>query len=201
MTPRRVFLLSPASCSGARAAMVMRKEATFPLAARLREEGSAPLGELFAFMSGLYFRGKLAYAGAFARPPEGVAGALVITCAEGLLPPETRVTLEDLQRWAGIAIDLDEPRYMKPFLRDALILASSVGEDCEIVLLGSIATDKYVGPLSEVLSGRLHFPDEFAGRGDMSRGGLMLRCVREQVELAYSPLATARRHGKRPPRL
>jgi hypothetical protein len=181
--------------------MVMRKEATFPLAARLREEGSAPLGELFAFMSGLYFRGKLAYASAFARPPEGVAGALVITCAEGLLPPETQVTRKDLQRWARIAIDLDEPRYLKPFLRDATALASSAAAGCEIVLLGSIATDKYVGPLSEALGDRLHFPDEFAGRGDMSRGGLMLRCAREGVELAYSPLATAKRHGKRPPKL
>ena len=61
----RVFLLSPASCHGERARLLLRDEACFDLALRLRGEG-APLGEVFSFLSGLYFRGKLAYARAFA---------------------------------------------------------------------------------------------------------------------------------------
>ena len=45
----------------------------------------------------------------------------------------------------------------------------------QFVLLGSVATDKYVGPLLDVFGDRLYFPATFAGRGDMSRGGLLLR--------------------------
>ena len=63
------------------------------------------------------------------------------------------------------------------------------------MLLGSIATPKYVEPLLGVFGERLLFPSEFAGRGDMSRGGLMLRCARENVPLTYVPVATAERHG------
>jgi hypothetical protein len=58
-----------------------------------------------------------------------------------------------------------------------------------------------VDVLLEALGDRLLFPSEFVGRGDMSRGGLMLRCVRENRELEYAPVAGATRHGKRPPRL
>jgi len=53
------------------------------------------------------------------------------------------------------------------------------------VLLGSIATPKYLEPLNEVLGPRLHVPQEFIGRGDMSRGALMLRCAAEGHELTY----------------
>src|SRR5438552_2421090 len=70
-----------------------------------------------------------------------------------------------------------------------------------IVLLGSIATPKYVDPLLEIFGERLLFPAEFAGRGDMSRGGLMLRCVSAGVQLTYVPLASAARHGPKPPKL
>jgi len=65
---RRIFLLSPANAGGIRAKLMLRKEATFPLALRLRD-GRLTLGEAFSFISGLYFRGKLAYATAFAQPP------------------------------------------------------------------------------------------------------------------------------------
>src|SRR5256885_15886789 len=64
----RVFLLSPANASGERMQMLLRPEAEFDLARRVRT-GGASLGEAFAFTSGLYFRGKLAYAGKFARRP------------------------------------------------------------------------------------------------------------------------------------
>jgi hypothetical protein len=52
-----------------------------------------------------------------------------------------------------------------------------------------------------VFDGRLLFPAEFVGRGDMSRGGLMLRCVDERAELTYVPVRGAVRRGMRPPKL
>src|SRR5687768_13679254 len=68
--PGRIFLLSPANCSGPRAKIVLSDRATFDLAVRLRSEQGVAIGEAFAFISGLYFKGKLTYALAFARPPE-----------------------------------------------------------------------------------------------------------------------------------
>jgi hypothetical protein len=75
---QRIFILSPAKTAGQRASMLFSPQARFPLASRLREEG-LPLWELFSFLSGLYFRGKYAYAKAFARPPKHLPGVLVIT--------------------------------------------------------------------------------------------------------------------------
>jgi hypothetical protein len=199
--PPRVFLLSPASCSGERARLVFRTEASFDLARRLRSREGAPLGETFAFLSGLYFRGKLTYAAAFARPPERAAGVLVITSSAGLRPPTQRVRLSTLQRFARVPIDLTDRRYRVPFHSDAKILAENLPPRAEVVLLGSIATGKYVDLLLEVFGERLRFPGEFVGRGDMSRGGLLLRCVREGRELEYLPVRGAVRHGPRPPRL
>jgi len=68
---KRLYLLSPANVHGKRAQRVKRAEATFDLAARLRTQG-APLGEVFSFMSGLYFRGKLTYAKTFGAAPAGI---------------------------------------------------------------------------------------------------------------------------------
>ncbi len=199
MTPR-IFLLSPAHAGGERARMLLNERAQFPLAAQLRREG-APLGELFAFVSGLYFRGKLAYSAAFAAPPEGAPAALVITPGRGLVPPERRVSIEDLQAMAAVPVDAADPRYREPLERDARLLCELAGEDCWFVLLGSVASVKYVEPLVRIFGERLVFPAEFVGRGDMSRGGLMLRAARAGVELAYVPAAGAARHGPRPPKL
>jgi hypothetical protein len=196
----RVFLISPASCSGGRAAILMSPRAEFDLARRLRNEG-ASLGEAFSFLSGLYFRGKLAYAQAFAAPPPGIPGILVITSGGGLVPPEKTITLKTLQRFAGVPIDAGERRYLKPLLRDALVVAEAAGADCEFVLLGSIASEKYREPLGAVFGTRLRFPPAFLGRGDMSRGGLLLRCVDARQELEYAPVNGSERHGPRPPRL
>ena len=69
------------------------------------------------------------------------------------------------------------------------------------MLLGSIATVKYLEPLVRTLGTRLLYPVAFAGRGDMSRGGLLLRAARSGVELEYEPLGEATRHGPRPPKL
>ena len=197
----RIFLLSPAHCGGERARLVLSERAAFDLARRVRAGAGAPLGEVFSFLSGLYFRGKLSYARAFARPPDGDAGVLVITPSDGLRPADEPVNLEGLRRFASVDIGGDDPRYRTPLDRDARHLARRIGAEGEVVLLGSIATGKYVDPLLTVLGERLRFPADFVGRGDMSRGGLLLRCARAGTELAYVGVRDAVRRGPRPPRL
>lgn len=178
----------------------MRDGVTFALARRLRRQGLT-LGDAFSFISGLYFRGKLTYASAFAVAPKGVPGTLVITACGGLIPPETLMNRQQLSLISSVPIEASEPRYRIPLERDARLVAAHLTDDCEVVLLGSIATPKYVEPLLGIFDEKLVFPAEFAGRGDMSRGGLMLRCVREGVELNYVPILTGERHGCRPPGL
>jgi len=202
----RIFLISPANCSGPRAKMVMSDRAQFDLAVRLRQGRGVALGEVFAFVSGLYFKGKLAYALEFARPPEpGLpltgSGALVITPTAGLRAAETAITTRALEVFAGVDIAANDPRYRKPLLASARGLDEEIGPDCEVVLLGSIASAKYVDVLTDVFGDRLLFPIDFVGRGDMSRGGLLLRAVRSGEELPYVPVTGAVRHGPRPPRL
>jgi len=195
-----VFLLSPAHCGGRRAQILLREAAAFPLAVQLREQG-APLGDVFSFLSGLYFRGKLSYGRAFARALAVPHGVLVITPGRGLVPPDTIVRLDDLREIAEIGVAADEPRFREPLERDSAALASGLSGDDAVILLGSIATGKYVDVIESRLDGRLRFPVDFVGRGDMSRGGLMLRCVLAARELSYVPIAGAVRHGQRPPKL
>lgn len=180
--------------------MAMNERAGFDLAVKLRREG-APISEVFTFLSGLYFRGKVAYSQAFASPPEGAAHALVITAGRGLVALDHVLTLNDLRQIAEVPVDASEPRFREPLERDALSLAQAVGPACDIVLLGSIASAKYIEPLLGIFGERLLFPTEFVGRGDMSRGGLMLRCAQSGEELKYIPVAGAVRRGKRPPKL
>lgn len=186
--------------------MLLSERAQFDLALRLRSSQGVAIGEAFAFVSGLYFKGKLAYALEFARPPEPdlpltASGALVITPSAGLRAVETAVDAGALQAFAKVDIAAGDPRYRMPLLQSASALADEVGPACEVVLLGSIASAKYVDILIEVFGERLLFPVEFVGRGDMSRGGLLLRCVRAGEELTYAQVKGAVRHGPRPPRL
>ena len=190
-----IFLLSPARCDGKRAKILLNPAATFPLAMRLREPEGAPIGEVFAFLSGLYFRGKLTYAGAF-----GPRSSYVITTDRGLVTPNTRITRADIEAFGCVDLADAGEEFLTPFLRDAERIARESGDD-PIVLLGSIATKKYVEPLLRVFGERLVFPRDFVGRGDMSRGGLLLRQVTAGKELDYAPVATAVRHGARPPKL
>jgi hypothetical protein len=196
----RVFLLSPAQCDGKRAAMLLSAKAEFALAAELRD-GGASLADVFSFLSGLYFRGKIAYARAFARPPEGIAGAFVITSSRGLRSPDERIDGTTLREFAAVPVDAAEERYHRPLALDARALAEAAGDECEIVLLGSIATPKYSSIFQATIGGRLRFPRDFVGRGDMSRGAMMLRAVAEGRELDYAPLDGARVHGPRAARL
>jgi hypothetical protein len=186
--------------------MVLSDRAQFDVATRLRNGSGVAIGEVFAFVSGLYFRGKLAYALEFAQPPEPGApltgsGALVITPTAGLRGVETPITIDALRRFAGVDITADDPRYRKPLLASARALDEEIGPECQVVLLGSIASAKYVDVLTGIFGDRLLFPVDFVGRGDMSRGGLLLRCVRSGEELQYAPVTGAVRHGPRPPKL
>ena len=167
---------------------------------KLRAPQGAPVGEVFSFLSGLYFRGKLAYANRFAAPPPDVAGQLVITTNAGLMPAEMSVTLKQLAKMGCVPIDAENPRYRRPLVR-AINRVRDAASGADFVLLGSIASGKYVDVLTDILGERLLFPAEFVGRGDMSRGGLMLRCVDEVRELTYVPVHNSARRGQRPPKL
>lgn len=201
----RVFLLSPARLDGERAKLIFQPRSHFALALQIRTREGAPIGDVYKFCSGLYFRGKLAYATRFARPPEGHAwmgsGALVITPNRGLVPAETRICLEHLEAFGATDIHHEEKRFTRPLARDVKRVAEALGPDGEIVLLGSIASAKYVNVLLQVLAERLLFPIAFVGRGDMSRGGLLLRQVDAGAELEYAPVLGATRRGQRPPKL
>jgi hypothetical protein len=197
--PDRIFLLSPAHLGGKRAELLLGGRGRFALAERLRRGEEVLLGEAFSFLSGLYFRGKLAYARRFARPPAGVAGIQVITSNRGLLPADTPVTADQLRAFADTAIHAGEPGYRDPLRRDLAELDQAGGREgaSDVVLLGSIATGKYVDVLLDVVGERLLFPTEFVGRGDMSRGALLLRAARSDVELSYASVAGAVRRGPR----
>jgi hypothetical protein len=197
---RQIFLLSPARAGGPRYSMLVRKEADFDVARKLQHD-AATIGEIYSFISGLYFRGKMAYAETFRSAPAGLPSALVMVPGAGLIPPETVVTVEQLRFIADIDVAESNPDFRNPLVEAANLLDAHAGCDCNYVLLGSVASTKYTGPLLEVLGERLLFPPDFVGRGDMSRGGLMLRQARAGVELPYIPVRGASLHGARPPRL
>ena len=203
----RLFLLSPANAGGVRAQQLLSPRAGFELARRVQSARGAPMGEVFAFMSGLYFRGKLTYATRFAEVSDYPAttelggGVLVITPGAGLRSADTHVNADALRLFAQIEINLANPSYRTPLEASARRVARAIGEDGSVVLLGSIASPKYVDVLLEVFGSRLLFPTAFVGRGDMSRGGLLLRHARAGVELDYEPVQGAVRHGPRPPKL
>ena len=197
----RIFLLSPAYAGGRRAQMLLSESAQFELAMKLRSKQGATIAEVFTFLSGLYFRGKIAYANTFARTGNGSCGVFVITPTRGLVDARSTITLADLREFAAVAIDEKDPRYRKPLERSVRRLAKSLTNGAEVVLLGSIATAKYVDVFLKYFQERLRFPAEFVGRGDMSRGGLMLRCAADRRELSYLSVQGAVRHGARPPKL
>jgi len=206
MPSGRIFLLSPANCRGTRARQILSPRAQFATAAALRSAEGATIGDVFAFVSGLYFRGKLTYATRFAAPPEPGnpvvgSGIHVITPNAGLRSADTLVTIAAFKAFARGDIHADNARYRRPLEASARALAAEIGPDCDVVLLGSVASPKYVGVLLDIFGGRLQFPIAFVGRGDMSRGGLLLRQTREGVELEYVAVDGAVLHGKRPPRL
>jgi len=196
---RRIFLLSPASCGGKKAALLFNPRAEFTVAQRVRSPEGAPLGEVFSFLSGLYFRGKLNYARAFENPPPRRApGVHIITPTDGLCSPGVMVTLKDIDRYGSVPIEADESRYRYPLERDATALAEKIGPKCQVVLLGSVATGKYIDVLEPIFGARLVFPKEFIGHGDMARGGMLLKRAESGKELTYIAVSNPARLGLRP---
>jgi hypothetical protein len=195
-----IFLLSPARVAGKRTDILLSPRASFELAKRVQTIG-APLGEVFTFLSGLYFRGKLIYANRYARPYKKLPGVYVIISNRGLVPVDTIVTKEDLISFGEIPIDPSDKRYVQNLQDAAAKLLEKLPRNADVILLGSIGTKKYVELLTKIFGDRLKFPPDFVGRGDMSRGGLLLRKAESGEELEYVPIAGAVRHGKRPPKL
>jgi hypothetical protein len=196
-----VFLLSPASLSGVRAGQLTSKDAGFETAVRFRSAEGVPIADAFSFLSSLYFRGKMAYARRFAAPPPGLGvgtpddGILVIAPGFGLVPPGWRLNRERLAKMRT-PVDLKNPDYCEPLRDHARQLRELMPEPVRVVLLGSVATGKYVDLLAPIFGDDLRFPRIFAGAGDMQRGAMMLRAAREGQELEYVTLDAPRRRAR-----
>lgn len=194
----RLFLLSPANLNGVRAKQLTSSEAQFALAKMYRSPEGVRVEDAFAFMSALYFRGKIAYAKRFAAPPDslGENGIFVIAPGYGLVPAGWTLDAERMKKLRRTSIDLKMSSYRRPLEKEAGKLLPHLAEGDSVVLLGSIATGKYVDILWPIFGDRLLFPTIFVGIGDMSRGALMLRAARSGEELQYSTLDVPR-HRKR----
>ena len=196
--PPTVFLLSPATLQGLRAQQLAAPGASFDTAQRFRSPEGIPIGAAFAFLSSLYFRGKIAYAQRFAETsPEG--GIYVIAPGYGLVPASWALTRERFLKIRRTPVDVKVRAYHRPLTRDARALASRLPADARAVLLGSVATGKYVDVLWPVLGERLRFPLCFAGVGDMARGGILLRAARSGEELLYGTLDQPRQRPRSAP--
>jgi hypothetical protein len=195
---QKLFLLSPAKVSGVRAGLLLNPNAGFALAREFQQKG-LPLAEVFTFASGLYFRGKITYARFFAQAPKDIIR--VITTNAGLANPDLPLSPDTLRAFGTVDIHEADPRYHGPLRRDAEALARKLSRHGQAILLGSIATAKYRDVLLEVFGERLVFPGDFVGRGDMSRGALLLRAAASGKELPYTPVAGAIFKGKRARRI
>ena len=193
-----IFLLSPAFCGGKRGAVLLKEGGTSAPAQQLAA-GAMSLGAAFSFVSGLYFRGKLAYATHFTAERDW-PGVFVITPTRGLQPPELPVDGALLREFVDVDLASGDARYLGPLLRDLQDLVAGLEPGARVVLLGSVATTKYLEPIADVLGDRLCFPRDFVGRGDMSRGALLLQSVEADRELEYVPFAAGvTRRGPRAP--
>jgi hypothetical protein len=196
--PPKIFLLSPASLNGERARLLLDPRARFATAQSLRSEEGVPIGDAFAFLSSLYFRGKITYARRFGVPLPDLpaSGALVIAPGFGLVPPDWPITLERVKKLRRTPVDATVAAYTRPLREHAATLSDLLPPEARVILLGSIATGKYVDVLEPVFGRRLLFPSTFVGAGDMRRGALLLRAAREGEELDYTTLDTPR-HRRR----
>src|SRR6267142_1093204 len=105
--PHSVFLLSPANTSGLRARQLVSPRASFQAAELYRTPDGVPIAVAFAFMSALYFRGKIAYALHFA-PIDNI---FVITAGFGLVSPDWRITPERMKTMSKTPIDSKKKSY------------------------------------------------------------------------------------------
>lgn len=117
------------------------------------------------------------------------------------------MSLDHLRAFAATDVDPRDPAHLAPLLDTARTLEEQLRREArdgaapEVVLLGGIASGKYPDPLARVFGPRLRVPSAFVGRGDVSRGGLMLRVVEAGEELEYVPALDTERRGPRPPSL
>jgi hypothetical protein len=187
MATSTIFLLSPANTGGVRARQILSPRATFASAVALRSEEGVPIEDAYAFMSALYFRGKIAYARRFANAPESLeSGIFVIAPGFGLVPAGWRLTLDRFKVLKRTDVDLRSRKYRKPLELDARGIEARLTSDARVVLLGSVATGKYVDVLWPIFGSRLVFPSRFVGLGDMSRGSIMLKAAAAGEELEYA---------------
>ena len=135
--------------------MLLNPGANFELAAKLRA-GAATLGEVYSFISGLYFRGKVAYSDAFGSAPQDLPPAVVIVQGLGLLPLQTLMTAEKLTAAGAVSIERDHIAYRTALLRDAKAVKSASGASCQFVLLGMTAQYDLISALSHHLVNALH---------------------------------------------
>ena len=185
----KIFLLSPANLGGVRAGHLTSPGSTFAIARRFRNEGLT-IEEAFCFLSSLYFRGKLAYAKRFApRNGNDLDNVLIIAPGFGLVSPGWTVDMPRMQTLRDVRVDVKCGAYRTPLAEHAAELKARLERDARIVLLGSIATGKYIDILAPIFGERLLAPQSFVGIGDMSRGGLLLRAVKTGVELEYMTLS------------
>src|SRR5712691_2987268 len=117
----KLFLLSPANTSGLRAKQLVSPRASFDAAVQYRSPEGVPIALAFAFMSALYFRGKIAYALHFAKPSPSVGGygIYVIAPGFGLVPPDWRITPERMKVMSRTDVDVRKRNYRKPLEREA----------------------------------------------------------------------------------
>ena len=162
---------APGGCSGRTADPIWRNVSAGPARA---------LGDVFSFLSALYFRGKLAYAQAFSCPPSDCPGIFIVTPTAGLVPHDTLIRLPKLRGFSRVPIHVKNRLYYSSLRRTAKKLASRIGSDCEVVLLGSLASRKYLEILSPIFGSRLIIPAEFIGRrGYEPRRFVAAPCKRE----------------------
>ena len=171
------LLLSPANLNGIRGQRLFKSGRRSELAERVHSADGASVGEVFAHVSSLYFRGKLEYALHFA----GAERTRVIVSGYGLVAPDWSLTLERAERVRDCPVDPREPGYREPLERDLRSLDAE-----QVVLMGSLASRKYLDVLVPLLGDRLHYPKVFLGCGDMRRGSLCLKAVESGTELEYT---------------
>jgi hypothetical protein len=176
-----IFLLSPARTTGERGKQLARPGAAFPLARQLQAGEARPLGEIFSFVSGLYFRGKLSYARRFGKKE----AIWVITSNQGLLAADHPITLAEFQSFAEVEIDVKNESYRRPLEIDLVALARR--RHARFIFLGSLASSKYAAIIGPILGRQTYSPLAFSGLGDMARGALLLRQVKAGQELDYAP--------------
>jgi len=190
-----ILLLSPANVSGTRARQMISPRAMSAAGLAYRSPGGVTIANAFTFMSALYFRGKHAYARAFAtEDPRIGTTAFVIAPGFGLVPLDWRLDQERMKKLARTKIDVRSRSYTMSLQKSCRELEARLAPDDTVVLLGSVASGKYVDVLEPVFGGRLRFPRIFAGMGDMKRGSVMLKAAASGVALEYVDLSH-RRHG------